>query len=247
MTHPMMWVFAVLIVLAMGGVAMLAAGHGEPMVPTYDDRPDSLVPAERPVGPADLRKVRFSLALRGYRMAEVDALLARLATQLEDAAERSPSASSSVSSTASSTTPSALLVHEIAVRWAEDHPAGNDILDFSTASVDEVESLLDQWSRRPGRVAAEDNDDVWAAGAYVGEVLVRAVPGAAWAQHDAFASTPVVRMPSGRFENPIGKAMSRYEGDESDSIAFFLRAALSGERRVSGASGEQEDTAGRTS
>lgn len=81
----MMWVFAVLIVLAMGGIAMLAAGRGEPMSPAYDDRPDALVPAERRVGAEDLRGVRFSLALRGYRMSEVDALLARLAAELDDA------------------------------------------------------------------------------------------------------------------------------------------------------------------
>jgi DivIVA domain-containing protein len=79
----MMWVFAVLVVLAMGGVAMIAAGRGEPMAPEYDDRPDALVPADRPLGADDLRRVRFSLAFRGYRMAEVDALLARLAAELE--------------------------------------------------------------------------------------------------------------------------------------------------------------------
>lgn len=83
MSHPMMWVFAVLIVLAMGGVAMLAAGHGEPMTPAYDDRPDALVPAQRKIEAGDLRKVRFSLAFRGYRMSEVDALLTRLAAEME--------------------------------------------------------------------------------------------------------------------------------------------------------------------
>ena len=83
MSHPMMWVFAVLIVLAMGGVAMLAAGHGEPMAPTYDDRPDALVPADRRIEAGDLRRVRFSLAFRGYRMSEVDALLTRMATEME--------------------------------------------------------------------------------------------------------------------------------------------------------------------
>lgn len=85
MSHPMMWVFAVLIVAAMGGVAMLAAGHGEPMEPAYDDRPDARVPRHRPIGADDLRRVRFPLALRGYRMGEVDALLARLATEMEAA------------------------------------------------------------------------------------------------------------------------------------------------------------------
>ena len=79
----MMWVFAVLVVLAMAGVALLAAGHGGPMAPVYDDRPDALVPADGPLDAGHLRRVRFSLALRGYRMSEVDALLARLTAQLE--------------------------------------------------------------------------------------------------------------------------------------------------------------------
>ena len=81
MSQGMMWVFAVLIVLAMGGIALLAAGRGEPMKPAYDDRPDARVPLDRPITSEDLRRVRFSLAFRGYRMSEVDALLARLAVE----------------------------------------------------------------------------------------------------------------------------------------------------------------------
>lgn len=80
----MTWLFAILIVLAMGGVAAVAAGRGGPLAPAYDDRPDAAVPSTGPVGPDDLRRVRFSLALRGYRMGEVDALLDRLARQLEE-------------------------------------------------------------------------------------------------------------------------------------------------------------------
>lgn len=228
MSDPMMWVFAVLIVLAMGGVAMLAAGHGEPMTPTYDDRPDALVPSHRPVGAGDLRKVRFSLALRGYRMAEVDALLSRLASEMEGRTPRATGAGEEDPAGVVHVPP----VRRRAEEWAAAHPAGNDILDFSAESVDQVESFLDQWSRRSDRVAAEDNDDVWAAGAYVGEILVRSVPGAVWVQHPAFDPLPVVEMPSGRFENPIGKAMNRYEGDESDSIAFYLEAALAAEQRA---------------
>ena len=79
----MMWVFAVLVVLAMGGVALFAAGRGGPMVRVYDDRPDALVPSDRPIGADDLRRVRFSIAFRGYRMSEVDALLDRLASERE--------------------------------------------------------------------------------------------------------------------------------------------------------------------
>lgn len=80
----MMWVFAILIVLAMGGIAAVASGWGRGLAPAHDDRPDALVPAEGPLGSGDLRRVRFSLALRGYRMSEVDALLDRLADQLAD-------------------------------------------------------------------------------------------------------------------------------------------------------------------
>jgi DivIVA domain-containing protein len=86
MSPTMMWVFAVLVVLAMGAIAMLAAGRGQPMAPAYDDRPDSRVPADRPLTGRDLRAVRFPLALRGYRMAEVDALLERLASELDERA-----------------------------------------------------------------------------------------------------------------------------------------------------------------
>ena len=81
----MMWFFAILVVLVMGGVAALAAGRGAPMSDVYDDRPDALVPRDGPLGAEDVRRVRFSLALRGYRMSEVDALLDRLARQLERA------------------------------------------------------------------------------------------------------------------------------------------------------------------
>jgi DivIVA domain-containing protein len=82
-----MWFFAILIVLALGGVALVAAGRGAPLAEVYDDRPDATVPAEGPVRSEDLRRVRFSLAFRGYRMSEVDTLLDRLATQLEETPE----------------------------------------------------------------------------------------------------------------------------------------------------------------
>jgi len=88
----MMWFFAILVVLAMGGVAAVAVGRGEPMLDEHPDRPDVLVPATRDLTGADLRAVRFPLALRGYRMADVDALLDRLAGQLADLVPTDPPA-----------------------------------------------------------------------------------------------------------------------------------------------------------
>lgn len=81
----MTWFFAVLIVLLMGAVAVVAAGRGGTMAEVYDDRPDSRVQGEEPLSGDDLRRVRFTTALRGYRMSEVDALLARLAAELDAA------------------------------------------------------------------------------------------------------------------------------------------------------------------
>jgi DivIVA domain-containing protein len=78
----MTWFLAVLIVLVMGAVAVVAAGRGGAMAEVYD-RPDSVVQADGPLTAGDLRRVRFSTAFRGYRMAEVDALLDRLADELE--------------------------------------------------------------------------------------------------------------------------------------------------------------------
>jgi DivIVA domain-containing protein len=77
----MTWVFAILLVLVLGAVAVVAAGRGTPMSEAYDDRPDAVVPADGPLAADDLRRVRFSLAFRGYRMSEVDALLDRLAAE----------------------------------------------------------------------------------------------------------------------------------------------------------------------
>ena len=83
----MTWFFAVLIVLAMGAVAVVAAGHGAPLGPAYDDRPDVDLPAEGPVTAEDLRGLRLTTAVRGYRTDEVDALIDRLAAQLEEGRE----------------------------------------------------------------------------------------------------------------------------------------------------------------
>ena len=86
----MMWFFAILLVLVMGGIALIAAGRGAPLSEAYDDRPDALVPATGDLGPDDIRRVRFSLVFRGYRMSEVDALLDRVARQLEADPEPTP-------------------------------------------------------------------------------------------------------------------------------------------------------------
>jgi DivIVA domain-containing protein len=87
----MTWFFAVLIVLAMGAIAVVAAGRGARLGPAYDDRADVRLPADRPVTGDDLRGLRFNTTLRGYRASEVDALIERLAAQLDEHDDHPPS------------------------------------------------------------------------------------------------------------------------------------------------------------
>jgi DivIVA domain-containing protein len=93
----MTWFFAVLIVLAIGAVAVVASGRGGSLGPAYDDRADVRLPADAPVTGADLRSLRFNTAVRGYRASEVDALLERLAAQLDQDAAGPPDAADETS------------------------------------------------------------------------------------------------------------------------------------------------------
>lgn len=86
----MMWFLSVVVVAAMGVVAVVAAGRGGSMREVHRDRPDSTVPTEGPLTAEDLRRLRLNTALRGYDVAEVDALLDRLIEQLEEGEQGRP-------------------------------------------------------------------------------------------------------------------------------------------------------------
>jgi DivIVA domain-containing protein len=77
------WIWVVVLVVIIGAIAVVAAGRDEPMADVYDDRPDVTLPTGRPLTAEDLDGVRFSTAVRGYRMDEVDALLARIQADLQ--------------------------------------------------------------------------------------------------------------------------------------------------------------------
>jgi DivIVA domain-containing protein len=82
----MVWLLTVVAVLAIGALVILAVAGGAAMTPAYDDRREVRLPADRPLRAADLRATRFTMTLRGYRMSEVDALLARLAAEMDERA-----------------------------------------------------------------------------------------------------------------------------------------------------------------
>ena len=80
-----LFLYGVLAVLLAGGLFLLATRFlpaGEQIAPPLRDEPPWELPAERPLTPEDVDGVRLPVALRGYRFAETDLLLDRLAAEL---------------------------------------------------------------------------------------------------------------------------------------------------------------------
>ena len=80
-------VIAAVIGLVLFGIALLIFGRGEQMAAL----PARTSPAQLPtcdITGGDVRKVRFALAVRGYRMSDVDWTLDRLADELDRAREK---------------------------------------------------------------------------------------------------------------------------------------------------------------
>ena len=77
--------YSALAVLLVGGMFLLAAKllpAGEQLAPSVRDEPIWSLPADRPIGAYDVAVVRLPVAIRGYRFAETDQLLDRLAEEL---------------------------------------------------------------------------------------------------------------------------------------------------------------------
>lgn len=75
-------VFALLVLAVV--VAGIVVVVKSPVTPRRVAEPAAIADSmPTPLGAAELRRVRFPVVFRGYRMDEVDALLAKLAVQLE--------------------------------------------------------------------------------------------------------------------------------------------------------------------
>ena len=74
----MIWLWVVVLVIVIGAIAIFAAGRDTSMSEAYEDRPDTAIPSGRALNSDDLHDVRFTTAVRGYRMDEVDAFIDRL-------------------------------------------------------------------------------------------------------------------------------------------------------------------------
>ncbi len=77
-----MWFWVIVVVLMIGAITVLLVGSGSSLSEAYEDRPDQTIPVGRPLTADDLEDIRFTTAVRGYRMDEVDALVDRLRADL---------------------------------------------------------------------------------------------------------------------------------------------------------------------
>ncbi|MET8245591.1 DivIVA domain-containing protein [Streptomyces sp. NPDC005202] len=78
-------VVALAVVVAAVTLAVVGGGEGTgPLPEAAPDRLQDPLPADRPVNSADVESLRFPLAARGYRMADVDDALSRLGAELAE-------------------------------------------------------------------------------------------------------------------------------------------------------------------
>jgi DivIVA domain-containing protein len=80
-----LFLYGVLAVFLAAGLFLLATRFlpaGEQIAPPLRDEPPWELPPDRPLAPEDVDAVRLPVALRGYRFAETDLLLDRLAAEL---------------------------------------------------------------------------------------------------------------------------------------------------------------------
>lgn len=82
----MFWFLLIALVVVVAAVTLAVVGGGERAVlpEAEPDRVADALPESRPVVRADIDALRLPLAPRGYRMAEVDDVLDRLAAELAE-------------------------------------------------------------------------------------------------------------------------------------------------------------------
>ncbi|WP_045700936.1 DivIVA domain-containing protein [Streptomyces rubellomurinus] len=78
----MFWVIVVAMAVVVGGAALVALGGGGSMPEAVPDRIAARLPQDRPLSKTDVDELRLPMALRGYRMDEVDDVLDRLGAEL---------------------------------------------------------------------------------------------------------------------------------------------------------------------
>ncbi|MDX3240225.1 DivIVA domain-containing protein [Streptomyces sp. ME03-5709C] len=78
----MFWFMLIALVAVVAAVALAVLGDGAVLRDVEPDRVDDRLPPERPVGRADVDRLRLPVTVRGYRMVDVDDVLDRLGAEL---------------------------------------------------------------------------------------------------------------------------------------------------------------------
>ncbi|MEU4096547.1 cell division protein DivIVA [Streptomyces sp. NPDC026673] len=78
----MFWFLLIALVAVVAAVALAVLGDGGVLRDVEPDRVDDRLPPERPVGRADVERLRLPVTVRGYRMVDVDDVLERLGAEL---------------------------------------------------------------------------------------------------------------------------------------------------------------------
>jgi hypothetical protein len=76
------WFMLIALVAVVAAVALAVLGDGGVLRDVEPDRVDDRLPPERPVGRADVERLRLPVTVRGYRMVDVDDVLERLGAEL---------------------------------------------------------------------------------------------------------------------------------------------------------------------
>lgn len=80
----MFWFMLIALVAVVAAVAMAVLGDGGALRDSDPDRLDDRLPADRALIRSDIDAVRLPIAVRGYRMLDVDEVLDRLGAELAE-------------------------------------------------------------------------------------------------------------------------------------------------------------------
>jgi DivIVA domain-containing protein len=78
------WFMLIALVVVVAAVAMAVLGDGGALKDSDPDRLQDRLPPDRPLLRADIEAVRLPVAVRGYRMLDVDEVLERLGAELAE-------------------------------------------------------------------------------------------------------------------------------------------------------------------
>jgi DivIVA domain-containing protein len=78
------WFMLIALVAVVAAVALAVLGDGGALRDAGPDRLEDRLPDDRPVGRADIDQLRLPVAVRGYRMEEVDDVLDRLGAEITE-------------------------------------------------------------------------------------------------------------------------------------------------------------------